>query len=63
MTGRPWLSPGRPPWEPPPPRPRWWHGAAHRAAVIAALFILDPIRAGRVWWSAIDEYRKDNDPR
>ena len=58
MTGRPRHSPGHPPWEP-PPRPPWWHGIGHRTTAIALLFVLDPARAGRLWQSAIDEYRKD----
>jgi hypothetical protein len=36
MAGRPWLSPGEPPWA---RRPRWWHGLGARVAAVAALFV------------------------
>lgn len=52
MTGRPVRSPGRPPWVPPP---AWWQ----RAALVAAVFVLDPVRAARLCWAVIDEFRKD----
>ncbi len=57
MTGRPWISPGRPPWDP----PRWWHGIGHRVTAVAALMLLDPARAGRAWWAPIAGYRADRD--
>lgn len=61
MTGRPWIPPPRPPWAPPERRPPWWHGIGHRAAVVAALVLLDPARAVRVWAQPIIDFRKDSD--
>jgi hypothetical protein len=51
MDGRPWLSPGRPPWAPAPPV-RWWH---------VLLVLADPARAARAWGEPVIEFRKDTD--
>lgn len=56
---RPWISPGRPPWD--PPAPPWWHGIGQRAALVALLFVLDPARAVRALAEPVREFREDAD--
>lgn len=36
-AGRPWLSPGPPPWV---RRPPWWQGLGRRVAAVCLLFVL-----------------------
>jgi hypothetical protein len=57
----PWISPGRPPWVPAPPRPPWWKTLGVSVALVALLILTDPARAARALAEPIREFREDAD--